>query len=227
MAPSSKPPVAGPEKEPDVMAQKVLGLYSWIRTHAQSVVVGGVVLVLTAAGIFYWLRSRGELARQALEQLEQVQQQAAFGDPTGAEQALRDYLRRYHRTPYATEARIALAQLLLQNQAPDKAIEVLSPAVHTLDKDPLGFQAALLLASAYEQLGRTSDAEALLLRAAASAPLPFQIREAKAAAARLRARQGDWPGVARLYEEILSTLPEGDPQRPYWQFRLAEALARG
>lgn len=227
MTPSRTTPAAGSGKEADAFVEKVLGLYSWTRTHVQTVVLGGVLVILVAAGLFYWIRSRDALARQALVQLEQVQQQTAFGDPATAEQALRDYLRRFDGTPYATEARIALGQLLLQNKTPDKAIEALSPAVASLAKDPLAIQAAFLLAAAYEEVGRLSDAEALLLKAAASATLPFQVREAKAAAARLRARRGDWTGAARLYEEILSSLPEGDPQRSYWQMRLAEATARG
>ncbi|MCJ7626762.1 MAG: hypothetical protein MUO50_00095, partial [Longimicrobiales bacterium] len=65
-------------------------------------------------------------------------------------------------------------------------------------------------------------AEILFLRISNTAELPFQVQEALSGAARIRTTAGDLVGAAELYEDVLSSLDEGDPQRDYWEMRLAE-----
>ena len=41
-------------------------------------------------------------------------------------------------------------------------------------------------------------------------------------AARLRLKAGDREGAAELFQDIISTYEEGDPDRGFWEMRLAE-----
>jgi thioredoxin-like negative regulator of GroEL len=150
----------------------------------------------------------------------------AFGERESAKTQLQEYLDRFEGTVYALEARLMLGQVLLEEGSVNEAIEVLAPAVQVMEKQPLGVQAAFLMAAAYEEADRADDAERLFLRIASAADLSFQIREALSGAARLRTEAGNLNGAAQLYEQILGTLEEGDPERSYWEMRLAEVSYR-
>jgi hypothetical protein len=91
-----------------------------------------------------------------------------------------------------------------------------------MNSQPIGVQAAFLMAAAYEESGQTEEAEQLLIRIANASDLMFQIREALAGAARIRTNAGNLSGAAELYEEVLSSMEEGDPERGFWEMRLAE-----
>ena len=67
----------------------------------------------------------------------------------------------------------------------------------------------------------------MFLRISNTAELTFQIREAISGAARIRTNQGNFSGAVELYEEVLATMEVEDPERNYWEMRLAETSARG
>ncbi len=225
--PTSRRGAEEKKKAEDVFVEKVLSLSAWTKANSQLLIMAGVVIVVLVAGGVYYANYRGSVEEQAVTQLEQVQQTAAFGEREAAKATLYEYIDRFDGTVYAVEARLILGQLLLETDAPEEAMEVLSPGVQTMDREPLGIQAAFLMAAAYEETGRGEDAERLYLRIADSAELSFQIREALAGAARVRGATGDWAGAADLYRDLLATLETTDPERDYWEMKLAEASARG
>lgn len=211
----------------DVFVEKVLNLTAWARKNSQVLVLAGIALVVVIAGTWYYLNYRTTLRQQAIAQLEEVQQSVGFGDRETAKAELYQYIDRFRDTPYAMEARLVLGQVLLDDDNPSEASEVLAPAVQAMERQPIGIQAAFLLASAYEQEGRADEAERLFLRISNAAELGFQIREALAHAARIRTSNGQYSGAAELYEDILATLDEADPERAVWEMRLAEVSAKG
>jgi predicted negative regulator of RcsB-dependent stress response len=174
----------------------------------------------------YYRGYRTSVTEQAITQLEQVQASVGLGEREAAKTQLYQYLDRFEGSVYALEARLVLGQLLLEDGAPDEAIDVLAPGVRALEQEPIGIQAAFLMAGAYEEAGRTEEAERLFLRIADAAELTFQLREALSGAARIRAESGDLNGAAELYEEGLATMELGDPERSFWEMRLAEVTAR-
>lgn len=211
----------------DVFVEKVVDLTTWAKKNSQALVLAGIALVVVAAGVWYYLNYRTTVRQQAVAQLEEVQQSVGFGDRETAKIELYQYIERFQDTPYAMEARLVLGQVLLDDENPSEASEVLAPAVQAMESQPIGIQAAFLLASAYEQDGRIDEAERLFIRISNVAEMGFQIREALAHAARIRTANGQFSGAAELYEDILATLEEGDPERAVWEMRLAEVSARG
>ena len=223
----SKKPGPGPQPEQkkdagDVFVEKTLEAASWAKNNGQTLTLLGIVIVVLAAGGLYYRNYRSSWEDQAIARLEQVQASFNMGDREVAKGELQQYLEQFDGSVYALEARLILGQALLEDGTPQEAIEVLGPAVREMGSQPIGLQAAFLMAAAYEEADQAEDAENLFNRIANTSDLTFQIQEAMAGAARIRTSMGDLAGAAELYEEILSTMEVGDPQRGFWEMRLAE-----
>jgi len=210
----------------DVFVEKTLELIRWAKDNGQILILAGIALVVLVAGGIYYKNNRNTWEEQAVTGLEQVQYAFQFGDRETAKADLYQFLDQFEGTVYALEARLVLGQALLEDGVPEEAIDALAPGVQRMNSEPLGIQAAFLLAAAYEEAGRPEDAETLLIRISVASDLPFQVHEALAGAARIRTTAGDLAGAAELYETVLSSMEEGDPDRGYWEMRLAEVSSR-
>lgn len=209
------------EHEDDIFVARILELGNWLKSNQQLVTIGAVILVIGAASALYYRNFRASQTEQAANQLEEIQRSVALGDQEGAKNALIVYVDRFGGTPYAGEARMLLGELYLSTNDADQARVVLEPIAES-PRDPLELQAASLLAAAYEQEGRLADAEATYLRIADRSNLDFQIRDALAAAARIRRTQGNNQGAAELYRRILDGMDDNTQERGVWEMRLAE-----
>ncbi|MDX1568591.1 MAG: hypothetical protein R3223_12370, partial [Longimicrobiales bacterium] len=124
----------------------------------------------------------------------------------------------------------------LHEGSPQQAVETLQPVVGNLAR-PISIQAAFLLGSAYEEATQYGDAEDIYLRISEEAELTFQVRNALAAAARMRAEQENYAGAAELYRQVLGTYEDEEEgaaataagDRAMYQLRLSEmeAMANG
>jgi hypothetical protein len=213
------------QAEPDdIFIARVLDLGKWAQANQQTMTVAGVLIVIAVAGILYYGSYRRSMNDQAAQQLELAHQSMLIDDRQGARDQLITFLERYGGTAYEGEARLLLGDLYLKDGEPQQAQAVLEP-VGASPREPVEFQAATLLARAYEQQEAWTEAETSYLRIADRADLPFQVEEALAAAARIRAQQGDAAGAIQLYERILGDLEEDDPRRGYFDMRIAELQA--
>lgn len=221
--PSSRRVATEEKKEAeDVFVEKTLQLIQWAKDNSQILILAGIAAVVLVAGGIYYKNYRSNWQEQAITRLEMVQSEFAFGARETAMLDLYEYLDQFEGTVYALEARLTLGQALLEDAKPEEAIEALAPAVREMGSQPIGVQAGFLLAAAYEEAGRDDEAEQTFRRIANTSELNFQIQEALAGAARLRTKAGDPSGAAELYEEVISSMEEGDPQRGFWEMRLAE-----
>ena len=209
----------------DVFVEKTLELTQWAKDNSQMLVLAGIVLVVAVAGGLYYLNYRSSWEEQAVARLTQVQGAVGLTDAETVKADLYQYLEQFEGTVYALEARLTLGQFLLEEDDPQEAIDILAPAVRKMESQPIGLQAASLMASAYEEAGQIEDAERLYLRIANETELNFQMYEALSGAARIRKSNGDMEGAAELYREVLSTLDEEAPERTFWEMRLAEVTS--
>lgn len=212
--------------EDDIFVARILEIGNWLKANQQVVTVSLVVIAVAIASLLYYRNYRASLTEQAANQLEQIHQSVALGDTEGAKNALIVYVDRFGGTPYSGEARMLLGELYLSGNDADQALVVLEPMARS-PREPLELQAAGLLGAAYEHEGRWADAEATYLRIADRAELDFQVRDALANAARIRASQGNPAGAAELYRRILGLLDENAPDRGLWEMRLAEVTQNG
>lgn len=209
------------EKEEDAFLAKVLEISTWARFNTEALVLGGVILALFIAGGFYYWNFTQDRDQTALTQLEVIHNTISLDAKEDAKALLRTFLDQFGASPHAREGVLLLARINLETNAAPVAVSILEDEGLSL-RTPLGLQAGFLLARAYEETGRWSDAEDTYLRIADRAELEFQVREALSNAARSRMRQQDPAGAVELYERILETFEEDDPGRGVFEMRLAE-----
>jgi predicted negative regulator of RcsB-dependent stress response len=205
----------------DVFVANVLHAGKWAEANQQLLTVLVVVLAIAVAGLVYYRSYRSSLNQQAAQQLETVYQTVAIQDTEGAINELTTFLERFGGTAYEGEARLILGELYLRDGRSEQAQAVLEP-LGTAPRRPIELQGASLLAATYEQVGRAAEAEDLYLAIADRSDLDFQVRNALAAAARIRSERGDAPGAIQLYERALEGLPEESPDRGLYEMRIAE-----
>lgn len=222
---SAKRRVRNPEQVPsdpdDKFIAGTLEFAAWARKNTQKLVIGIAAVAVIVASVVYYVSFRGNLAVQATNELDQIQQTLMLGDPEAAKGRLAQYIERYGTTPSADEARLTLGQLHLESGEADDAVTILAPMARDLNQ-PIGIQGAFLLAAAYEDQGRFDEAEGLYMRIANRSDLEFQIRDALTAAARLRVRQGNLSGAEDILEELLAGMEESDPMRGQIELQLSE-----
>lgn len=219
--PSSRRTPHTPEQRDDAFVSGAMDLSRWTSENRQLLVLSGVVVALLVAGGVYYVNFQRSLVTQATNQLESIHQTISISAFEDAKAQLGTFLERFEGTEQAREAVLLLGRLHLEAGDAAVAISVLERGDLGLG-DALGIQSNSLLARAYEDQGRWSDAEALYLDVADRAQLDFQIRDALNGAALTRHRQQDIEGAAELYERILATFETDDPGRGIYELRLAE-----
>jgi predicted negative regulator of RcsB-dependent stress response len=206
----------------DVFVAQVFELSTWAQKNSQILILAGIALALVIGGAVYYASYRSDVNRQAIQELEAVQQVVAFGLPEEAEIRLGQYLERFGDTRHGIEAELLLGQVHLQQGRPAQAVTILEDARRS-GSDPMRIQLRTLLARAYEEAGRLEDAEREYLSVADDAGMDFQRREALSDAARIRALMGNHAGAVDLYRQILEAMEASDPERGLFEMRLAEA----
>lgn len=214
------------EGEPDdLFIARVLELGKWAQANQQVMTVLGVLLVIAIAGVVYYGNYRSSLNEQAAQQLEAVHQSIGLEDQQGARDELISFLENYDGTAYEGEARLLLGEIYLEGGDAEQAQAVLEPLGGS-PREPIELQGAMLLAKAYEEGERWSEAEETYLSVAEQSELSFQTQEALAGAARIRVQEDDPEGAIALYERALSGLDEDDPRRGRFEMRIAELRSR-
>ena len=209
----------------DAFVATVLASSNLDRDHHQLITDTAVVVSILIAGALYYRSYRAQLVNQAAEQLETIHQSIALQDVEGAKIDLATFLDRFGGTAYEGEARLMLGELYLRTDDPQQALAVLGPLGSSPGR-PIEFQGASLLAKAYEQEERLEEAEETYLNIARRSDLQFQVRDALAAAARIREGRGDGAGAIELYERLLDEVEVSAPERGFYEMRIQELRSR-
>jgi predicted negative regulator of RcsB-dependent stress response len=218
---SHKAKQASNSEPDDVFVANVLHAGKWAERNQQFITVLMVVAAIGVAGLLYYRSYRRSLGEQAAQQLELIYQTVSMADVEGARTELGTFIERFGGTPYGPEARLLLGDLYLRGGSPQQALAVLEPLGGS-PSEPIELQAAMLLAAAYEQDNQPEAAERTYLAVADRSELDFEVRDALAAAGRIRAARGDAAGAMQLYERALESLEEGDPNRGLFEMRIEE-----
>jgi tetratricopeptide (TPR) repeat protein len=131
-----------------------------------------------------------------------------------ARQAAADYRRALERRPEHVEARIRLGRTQLQLGRANAARETLERARKDAPDGSLGYFAAMLLGSAYEELGRARDAETCYTAALQLFP---QAQVPYIALAHLRHRAGRMP-AARQQVSAMARRADTAITDPWWVY---------
>lgn len=198
---------------------------AWARKHQRSLIIGAVAVIVGAAVVLYYVNYQRTIENQAAARLTELQGTIASGNVQLALRDLQAFVNRFGSTEAGAQARLVLAELLLeQDQAPQVA-DALGALPDNLD-DPLGIPAARLQAAAFEATGESDRAVDLYLRIADAARFEYEAREALTDAARVRLQNGNAEAAADLYERIVDTFEADEQGRGYYEMWLAEARAQ-
>jgi len=219
--PASQERRTPPGTADDAFTARILEFTAWARDRTHVLVITIAAAVLLVVGLIFWLGQRAERMDQAANQLEQLQQVVFFEEPGAARAQLRTYLDRFGGTPYAVEARLLLAELLLEDNDPAEAARVLEEVAPS-HRDPLRVQATILLGGAYEQAERWDAAADVYRGLRRNAEFSFQRRDAGDRLSQVLLVQGDTTAAREVLEEIVESLDEDSQERGYYEMRLAE-----
>ena len=209
----------------DVFIARVLEFSGWARSNSQVLILFGIAVAVVIVSAVYYANWRQTQANTAIAELERIAQSVGISDPEASKISLEQYLERFSGTTYASEARLLLAQLYMDGGQAGQALTTLEAAGASM-RDPMGVQLATLQARALEEQLDTDAAEALYLRIADDAELAFQRVAALEDAARIRMEAGDYSGAAQLYQRLVDSEDTSLEQRPVYEMRLGEAMAR-
>ncbi|HEX7242723.1 MAG TPA: tetratricopeptide repeat protein [Longimicrobiaceae bacterium] len=221
----SKQPVRGAAVSDDVVMARAIQLAEWARRNARLIMIAAAVTAVAVGGYVWYRYQQGMQAERAALRFLEVERTANSGNATLAERDLADFARRFDGTAEADEARLMLAKIHLDANAPAKAVPVLQQVGQELDS-PVGVEAAMLLAAAQNQAGQRDAAQQSYLRVADGAEMDYQRAEALEAAAVLREQAGNHAGAAELYRRLIDLAEEGSIERSVYEMRLAEAEGR-
>lgn len=211
--------------EEDVFVAGVLESSVWARNHGRNLVIAGVVTLVLLATLLYIRNWRGNLNNRAAAELTTVRQTMLEGNRDLAVRDLKQYVTKYGSASSVAEARLLLAQALLETGKPKEAIDAVQPIAGDPGKGS-GTSAGLILGAAYEAAKQPDKAEETYLRIADKARFGFEKRDALERAATLRLSKGNGAGAAELYDRALKTLPESQTEeRAIYQMRIAEATS--
>jgi predicted negative regulator of RcsB-dependent stress response len=209
----------------DVVLARALAFSAWAKNNIRLIVIGAVIAVVVVGGLLYYRMYQADRLERAATEFMQLEQTLASGNAQLAQRDLERFATRFEGTPYADEARLALARIHLQEGRAAEAIAALQPAADDLGA-PVGAQAAMLLAAAQASAGNTEAAIQTYLQIADEAELPFRQTEALTSAALLRSQAGDFAGAAELFGRAAALAEEGSLERSIYEMRQAEAQAK-
>ena len=222
--PTSKKVHRTSDQPDDAFVAGVERTVEWAKANRTVVTVAVVALVLLVASGLYYVNYQRTLETQATARLNEIQASIGTSNAQLAARDLEGFVNRFGSTEAGRQARLILADILLNNGRGDEAVDALDDLADDFDQ-PYGIPAARLLAAAYEATGQPDRAVQTYQRLADNARFPYQRREALANAARVRLQSGDPAAAVTLYDRALDTFEEGEAGRGYYEMWRAEAAA--
>ncbi len=223
--PVSGRPASTASDEDDLFTGRILEATVWAQNNAQTLVFAGIVVAIAIMATVYYANFSETRENQGALELEQIHQTIGVVSTEETLAELNRFLERFENAASATEARLLLGQVHLDNGNDQEAVDVLQPLRGRLG-DPVSLQAGFLLGAAYEQQGMWDEAVATYLDIADETDLGFQLRNALSDAARVRAAQGRYAEAEELLGDLLDELSATDSGRDIVEMRLAEMRAR-
>lgn len=213
-----------PSEDPDdAFLRAVQRSVTWLEEHRRTVILGTIAVALLVVGAVYYVSYRSNLEDRAASEIQTIRAELASGSAADPTARLQEFVTRFGGTKAGNEARILLARLQMSNGDAGGALESVRPVLDRPADDPLGYAAATIAASAYEEQGDREQALRTLRELAAEARFPFQRREADAARARLLVESGRLEEAATIYERLAEET-EGSAEELY-AVRLGEVRA--
>lgn len=207
----------------DAMAIRAAELSAWARRNARMIIGIAAVALVVVGGLLVWKYSAAQKRAAAAERLLAMSANPALLTAVGTRE-LEQFIRQYDGTPEADEARLLLAQSMLDQRQVRPAMAHLQKVAG--GRSPLGVQALMMMGSAHAQAGDRAAAIRSYQQAADRAPMKYQKFEALGQAALQHEAGGNFKAAVDIYRGLLADAEKGTQQSAVIEMRLTEALAR-
>jgi len=197
----------------------------WTRLNSKALTVGAMIVVVAAAGYWFYQRSRQIQQANAEKALLTAKQSMSAGNLALAQSDLQKVYSRWGSTPAGVEAAMLLAQVdydtgkfqdgisLLKQIEGASAASSLQPTIKSLEGD------------GYAQMGKLADAAKAYESAAAAAPYDTEKSFQKAKAGRTYQAAGDTTKARQIWSELAND-PKAEAMVSEARIRLGELTAQ-
>ncbi len=163
----------------DAMAIRAAELAAWARRNVRMIIGIAAVALVVVGGLLVWKYSQAQKRAAAGERLLSLSANPVMISAAGTRE-MEAFIRQYDGTPEADEARLMLAQALLDQRQPAQAIPHLRKVADS--GSDLAAQASMMLGSSHAQAGDRPAAIRAYQQAADKAGMKYQKFEALARA---------------------------------------------
>jgi predicted negative regulator of RcsB-dependent stress response len=206
-------------------ADRAQTFFDWTRINARLLTAGAVVVVIAAAGYWFYLRSREIQAANAEKQLTTAKQSLSAGNLSLAQSDLQKVVSRYGSTSAGVEAAMTLAQMdydarkyqdgltILQKVSGSSAAAIVEPTIRSLEGD------------GYMQMGKAVEAAKQYEAAAEATSYETEKAFQRAKAARAYQAAGNVEKAKEIWTSLLND-PKAQSMVSEAKVRLGELMAK-
>jgi predicted negative regulator of RcsB-dependent stress response len=212
----------GAAARPD-LEERTESVLQWMELHTRQLAVGVLVVLLVAAGVWFYRASERTRAESAGRSLAEAQEAFNAQNPALAQSDLEKVVKRYGGTQPGKQAKLLLAQVLFQRGQYQKGIDEVKSLVSERDKH-LVATAYGLMAAGYEEMGKFAQAADRYRKAADNAADTGSRFTYLAGAARALTSAGDSTGARKIWSTLASDA--SNPSAAEARVRLGELEAK-
>jgi predicted negative regulator of RcsB-dependent stress response len=206
-------------------ADRAQTFVDWTRINGRALTAGAAIVVIAAAGYWFFMRSKQIQAANAEKALMQAKQSMSAGNPALAQSDLQKIYTRYGSTGAGVEAAMILAQLdfdtgkfqdgisRLEKVSGSSAASNNEPTIKSLEGD------------GYAQMGKMADAAKAYQSAADASVFENEKAFNSSKAARAFQAAGDTAKARAIWTALLND-PQGQTMAAEAKVRLGEMSAR-
>lgn len=190
----------------------------WWKENGNFVVTGIVLGVVVLGGWNYWQRYRETQAQSASAVYEQLLEAMENGNTSAAEELAGRLAGEYGSTPYAAQARLALARVYVASDDAESAAEQLQAVIDEAD-DPYLDRVARLRLARVRLMQDDADAALAVLGSGSEGEFTALFHEARGDAHALR---GNVAEARRAWQAALDGTGAALVDRQYVEMKLAD-----
>jgi predicted negative regulator of RcsB-dependent stress response len=206
-------------------ADRAQTFIDWTKINARALSVGAAIIVVAAAGYWFYGRSKQIQSANAEKALLQAKQSMSAGNLALAQSDLQKVFSRWESTPAGVEAAMLLAQIDFDGGKYQDGLNKLKKVEGSGAASASQSTIESLEGDGYAQMGKLADAAKAYQRAADDTPYDIEKAFQRAKAARAFQAAGDVAGAKAIWT-LLATDPKSQTMAAEARIRLGELEAQ-
>jgi predicted negative regulator of RcsB-dependent stress response len=183
-------------------ADRAQTFLDWTKINSTALMAGAAVVVVAAAGFWFYQRSQAITAANAEKALMNAKQSLSAGNLQLAQTDLQGVYTRYGSTSAGVEAALLLAQVSYDNGKPQDGIATLEKASGSRAASSQESTIRSLEGDGYAQMGKLAEAAKQFDAAAAASPFETEKAYYRSKAARTYQAAGDTAAARKIWSDL-------------------------